>query len=260
MYVNETENIPNNGQVPFPITCPHLDENDKAALETGQWLSDKHICAAQVLLKKQFPAICGLQPPFLEQANQFDVLQPGGVQILNANRNHWVCVSSMSCSVGTLDVYNSFKSTITSDIARQCSSLLQTPKESITLHQMQMQQQSGGSDCGLFAIATATALCFGIPPNSCEWEQRNMRKHLLKCFVQGKMEPFPGKSCQSATEKVLSAVTVKVYCSCRLPHNPKKKMASCSSCKEWFHNGCEDISQTVFQRKAPFVCSRCSTK
>ncbi len=31
------------------------------------------------------------------------------------------------------------------------------------------QQQTGASDCGLFAIATATALCFGIPPSTTLW-------------------------------------------------------------------------------------------
>ena len=44
----------------------HLDLNDKAILETGQWLTDRHVCAAKNLLKKQFPHICGLQAPFLE--------------------------------------------------------------------------------------------------------------------------------------------------------------------------------------------------
>ena len=34
-------------------------------------------------------------------------------------------------------------------------------KPSITLHFMDVQMQSGGSDCGLFAIAFATALVMG---------------------------------------------------------------------------------------------------
>ena len=34
---------------------------------------------------------------------------------------------------------------------------------------MGVMQQYGASDCGLFAIATATALCDGIHPICCEY-------------------------------------------------------------------------------------------
>ena len=39
--------------------------------------------------------------------------------------------------------------------------MLQASKDSIVLEYIKMQEQSGASDCGLFAIATATAICNG---------------------------------------------------------------------------------------------------
>ena len=47
--------------------CPdsHLDQEDRHVLIHNKWLSDKHIYAAQILLKKQFADIGGLQPPTL---------------------------------------------------------------------------------------------------------------------------------------------------------------------------------------------------
>ena len=118
-----------------------------------------------------------------------------------------------------------------------------------------MQQQKGGRDCGLFAIAIATALCFGIPPSHTEWDQGRMHKHLLRCFEGGKMEPFPGKNVQARGE-VAETLQVKIYCSCRLPEE-KRRMARCSGCGEWFHKSCEANADVVFRRKATFVCKRC---
>ena len=43
------------------------------------------------------------------------------------------------------------------------------------------------------------------------------------------MEPFRSV----VDERVHSSVKVTVYCTCRLPHNPKEKMAQCCKCDEW---------------------------
>ena len=120
-----------------------------------------------------------------------------------------------------------------------------------------MQIQTGAADCGLFAIATATALCHGIPPSNIVWDQSKMRTHLLQCFMNGKMLLFPGwdiaQPCGSIDqEQTLSTVKVKVFCSCRLPS--EEMMACCSQCGIWYHKRCENIPAIVFQRKAVFKC------
>ena len=53
-----------------------------------------------------------------------------------------------------------------------------------------MQEQSGASDCGLFAIATATAICNGQDHCMLEFDQFLMRK---QCFQKGAVLPFPSK-------------------------------------------------------------------
>ena len=55
------------------------------------------------------------------------------------------------------------------------------------------QKQSGSNDCGLFAIATATAFCSGILPSSRIWDQSAMRIHLVNCFESRLMMPFTSK-------------------------------------------------------------------
>ena len=56
---------------------------------------------------------------------------------------------------------------------------------------MNNQKQQGFRDCGLFAIANATSLCFGDDPTFLEFEQNEMRQHLLDCIEKGQMTPFP---------------------------------------------------------------------
>ena len=53
------------------------------------------------------------------------------------------------------------------------------------------QQQNGDSDCGLFAIAFAVHLALGDDVAGLNFNQSKMRQHLMKCFQQKTMMPFP---------------------------------------------------------------------
>ena len=43
-------------------------------------------------------------------------------------------------------------------------------------------QQAGSSDCGVFAIAIATALAFGTDPLDLIFHQTEMIEHLAQCL------------------------------------------------------------------------------
>ena len=65
---------------------------------------------------------------------------------------------------------------------------------------MNVQMQAGGSDCGLFAIAFATSLCYGQSAGNFHFDQSAMRKHLINCFEGGHFEMFRiGENRQSKT-------------------------------------------------------------
>ena len=51
-------------------------------------------------------------------------------------------------------------------------------------------KQKGGTDCGVFAIATATALAHGIL-NLSSFDQSVMRLHLVNCFKEHLTTLFP---------------------------------------------------------------------
>ena len=52
------------------------------------------------------------------------------------------------------------------------------------------QKQEGGTDCGLFAIAAATAIAHGVDHTELKFKQVSMRTHLLKCFKSEKLTSF----------------------------------------------------------------------
>ena len=52
---------------------------------------------------------------------------------------------------------------------------------------MNIQKQQGFKDCGLFAIANATSICYGDDPTALVYEQHGMRQHLLNCLEKEEM-------------------------------------------------------------------------
>ena len=61
-----------------------------------------------------------------------------------------------------------------------------TRKELVPIH-----RQTGGQDCGVYAIAILTALAFCHDPAKIKFNQSAMRLHLIKCLEMGAFSPFP---------------------------------------------------------------------
>ena len=66
---------------------------DKISVENGEWLDDRVINVAQLLLKHQFPSIDGFHSTIIVAANQAAILGGGTVQILHVGGNHWICAT-----------------------------------------------------------------------------------------------------------------------------------------------------------------------
>ena len=120
--------------------------------------------ASSSLLSSQFPSLCGLYSTLLGQNLSFPVTRDSFVQILNAGGNHWITIQhTQSFSV---NVFDSKFSTMPMDVKMN---LLCCSSSRITVHKT--QSQIGSSDCGVFAIAFATDLAFGLNPASHHYEQ-----------------------------------------------------------------------------------------
>ena len=80
---------------------------------------------------------------------------------------------------GEVNVFDSLPPAPTTDLLNQIVAILCTPKDTIQVRYIDVQMQEGYSDCGLFAIAFATALANGKQPGGCFFDQATMRGHLM---------------------------------------------------------------------------------
>ena len=115
----------------------------------------------------------------------------------------------------------------------------------------------GGYDCGLFALASACAICNGQDPSTIRFDQAMMRQHLIDGLSNKLLTPFPGKIKRSV-KKLVPARTevVKVYCTCRLPDDGHK-MVECYQCKEWYHTSCVKIPRTYIDNRKKWNVDVC---
>ena len=137
--------------------------------------------------------------------------------------------------------------------------LLRTNLDFINMRVVDVQQQRGGRDCGLFAIIFAVALCLGKDPIQSVIKQTMLRKALTDCFEQKDIstlldsvsfKPNPGN-----TNRILYQWVCKVLCHCRMPDD-EELMVPCSSWKQWYHGSCESGGFLDPQ----WICIKCNKK
>ena len=161
-----------------------LSMEDKKTVTDGEFLTDKHINFAQTILKRQYSTISGLQSTLIIHNNP--VLHKPDLQIVHVRGNHWIVSTTLGLPGGTPRVYDSLYDDI--DQSTQC---LLTSLYGTSIKVEEGPNQIGGSDCGLFAIATATLLANGGNPGLVTYNQSLLRNHLVKCFEDCFLTLFP---------------------------------------------------------------------
>ena len=102
-----------------------------------------------------------------------------------------------------------------------------------TLNFVDVQMQSGTYDCGLFAVAFATALTLGHNPGQFFFDQQAIRRHLWTCLKNNKMLTFPVKRERRNKQKINATQQIPIFCSCQLPAMTGVQMIECTKCKVW---------------------------
>ena len=256
------------GDQPWGASGLGLDEDDKDRLLSNKWLTDKHMHACSVLLKKAHPSQSGLHHTITLAKSPHRCASPADfVQIAHINQSHWVCISSINCPPGVVDVFDSspYSSSTSKVLLKQAAGLAHCQEKQLEVRFVDVQSQNGADDCGVFAIAFATSLCIGVDPHLLSLNQDEMREHLINCFEEGEMLPFPPAATprRFGRRRVKKVEKVRVYCNCRLPwdrHDTSLgSLAQCHRCKEWYHKDCARIPQNVFMdRFSVWCCSGCA--
>ena len=233
------------------------DDDRQILLHPMGWLTDSIVNAAQNLLKQVAGHVSGLQDVTRGMVHSFDVETGEFVQVLNNQRGHWLLVSTIGCPHPTVRVYDSMLRSAGTHVKSQVASLLNTQQPTIELQFMDCQVQSGGSDCGLFSIANATALIFGEDPGRLFYDQTGMRRHLFKCLENKRMLPFPIKRVRRALKQIVTVDSFEVHCICRMPEMcVGEKWAECTQCEIWYHtDSCLNVSDEML--KGNWKCPGC---
>ncbi len=233
-----------------------LLNRDKVTLMSNDWLTDRHIGAAQYLLKRQHPNISGLQNTTLQYTRTFDVHGSRQfVQCLHVFDSHWITVSTMKCPANVVRVYDSFNSRLSTSTKKIICDLLHTKSNYITIEYVNVQFQRGGSDCGLFAIANATAICNGTDPAYLHFKQDEMRKHLKTALEKKSLPPFPSKKVKTLMK--MDKEKLHIFCDCRMIDDGRC-MVECNGCKNWYHADCISISSSMLgDKQASWYCQLC---
>ena len=126
----------------------------------GEELSDIHVNLAQRLLRAQFPNLNGLLSTLLQEKDTMAIekKEKEMLQIIHStNRHHWIVATTIgSKGEGEVLVYDSLFKTLDGETKKVVCSLFKSlPVANIKV--VKSQKQRGVKDCGLFAVAFATA-------------------------------------------------------------------------------------------------------
>ena len=160
----------------------------------GKELTDIEINLAQQLLKSQFPEVNGLQSTLLQgkQTVLTEKSVHGKIQIIHCKRrHHWVVAITINCDIYEVKVFDSLYTFSYKETEATINNLFQWDSTKVSVTFSRCQKQIGGVDCGLFAIAFATALAYGKHASKMRFVQEELRAHFVNCINKGAMSLFP---------------------------------------------------------------------
>ena len=123
-----------------------------------------------------------------------------------------------------------------------------------------MQQQESDT-CGPFAISSALALALGNNPSTFSLNESIAHAHLIQCFENNRLIPFPKTSGPIQLVQTKTEV-FDIFCMIKFQkvhgYYAKRdlKFVDCSKCKEKFHPKCKKIRAKYLESDFPYYCSR----
>ena len=158
----------------------------------------------------------------------------------------------------TVYLYDSMSSGSLSDQVKiQLASLYRREApHNLDVNVERIQQQQGGSDCGLFAPAVCLTLAFGGNPTLVKWRQNRMRVHLKECFEAMHLIEFPSTQVKIAVKrKTTHTTSILLVCVCRLPKVAFEHTLKCLKCQTVYHSSCVVLQEN--DTESSFSCYRC---
>ena len=134
---------------------------DMEKIIMGKELTDIEINLAQQLLKSQFPEVNRLQSTLLQDKHTIltEKSVHDKIQIIHCKtQHHWVVATTINCDIHEVKIFDSLYTFCDKETEATTNNLFQWDSKKVSVMFSRCQKQIGGVDCGLFAIAFATAL------------------------------------------------------------------------------------------------------
>jgi len=270
----------------------------KSGILQDNYLSDTHMNSALSLLRKLDPEVNGLYNLEYAQAPYgYSKATGKWIQILHTGHQHWILAASgfdfgvphhsqlnIPHGADVVSIYDSNRNTNckqTNYVYGSIASLLKSNLSHIIVEEHVCQSQQNGFDCGVYAIAFATALLLNVNPSNCVFEDHKIRNHLRTCLLNQQLSMFPTKividknNCtrnRHFNPKPLVTHKLPIHCTdlCRRTEFFKigsssaenasegENTALCDKCNIWFHKECDTIPKKIFtQKNVQFICRQC---
>lgn len=190
------------------------ESDEELFLDPDKWLDDKHVMCAQLLIKRQFPKIGGLQSTLLQQ-KKIIPLPKKSLQIVHLPE-HWISVSMMNTKNDDIVLYDSSSLGVDENTKLLLSKMVCTKNLKFRVRVANLTKQSGNLACGLYAIAYITHLAFGLDPSLLVFKQGSLRSHFVECIEHQIISPFPILR-EHRQLAIGNIITVEVHCYCQCP-------------------------------------------
>ena len=169
-------------------------------ITTSSLLTSGHINLAMELISSQFPLIGGLFCTTLGATLEYPAPQEDKwLQIVHdPNAKHWVVVAK-GFFESELSIYDSLQFHPDSrEHTVNCIRKL-SPKSKSVIAKL-CHKQDDDFSCGVFSLAFSIALVNNVDPSTLVFDDRKMRAHLIDCFNNRFLTPFPTTSSSKSTK------------------------------------------------------------
>jgi len=264
--IQSTENVNTDADMEVVwIATPRLYACDRDDVQTpARWLCDRVVNAAQHFLRLQYPSAAGLCDTVTVGCSIATTQwSQETVQVMfDSAKQHWFTLSSVGCADATVDIYDSMQSIPSDKSLKSVSKYVRVHSDVLTIRVLNVAKQKGASDCGLFAIAFATALLHKQDPVNVVFSQEQMQSHLHACLENHRMDPFPVTCQRTVRRRCTRQITVQLYCLCKTAYVNGEDMILCNSCSQWYHPACVGIEQVDYaelraDRSLKYTCVKC---
>ena len=193
--INALLDVNNNCQKWIPSL--QLTTIERDFISNGEQICDNIINASLSLLMRINPLL-HIQSTTMK-SSMLQYCPTETIHVHHNNANHFVTSSSLG---NQIKLFDSANMSLTPELKNQITAIY-SPDDSIPeIFRAKIQaEQSGSTDCGLFAIAFATDLAFGNNPSSIAYDQANMRTHLQQCLEMENLTPFPRRHHQTLMDQ-----------------------------------------------------------